>query len=129
MTSVSAPVFYPAPGGMPFSSAVRANGLLMLSGQIPFDEAKRPLTGPIEAQTHAVMKSIAATLEGLGSSLDDVVKVNIWLSDLANFAAFNEVYRQYFKEGRLPVRSLVQASLVFGVGVEIEVQALDRPAA
>jgi 2-iminobutanoate/2-iminopropanoate deaminase len=128
-TTAATPVFYPAPGGIPFSSAVRVNGMLMLSGQIPFDEAKRPLTGPIEAQTHAVMQSIAATLASLGSSLDDVVKVNIWLGDLADFAAFNEVYRQYFKEGRYPVRSLVQASLVFGVGVEIEVQALDRSGA
>lgn len=121
----SAHTFYPAPGGMPFSSAVRAGGFLMLSGQIPFDDAKRPHTGPIEAQTHAVLKSIAATLQALGSSLDEVVKVNVWLSDLANFAAFNEVYRSYFKEGSYPVRSLVQAQLAFGVGVEIEVQALD----
>ena len=126
MTSV--PTFYPAPGGMPFSSAVRAGGFLMLSGQIPFDDAKRPHTGSIEEQTHAVLKSIANTLQGLGSSLDEVVKVNVWLSDLAHFAAFNEVYRSYFKEGRYPVRSLVQAQLAFGVGVEIKVQALDTTA-
>jgi reactive intermediate/imine deaminase len=124
----SAPTFYPAPGGMPFSAAVRAGGFLMLSGQIPFDDAKRPLTGPIQEQAHAVLKSIAATLESLGSSMDQVVKVNIWLSDLANFAAFNEVYRSYFKDGQYPVRSLVQAQLAFGVGVEIEVQALDTTA-
>jgi len=124
----SAPTFYPAPGGMPFSAAVRAGGFLMLSGQIPFDDAKRPLTGPIQEQAHAVLKSIAATLESLGSSRDQVVKVNIWLSDLANFAAFNEVYRSYFKDGQYPVRSLVQAQLAFGVGVEIEVQALDTTA-
>lgn len=124
----STPTFYPAPGDMPFSTAVRAGGLLMLSGQIPFGEDKRPLTGDIEAQTHAVLSSIAATLESLGSSLDDVVKVNVWLSDLANFAAFNAVYRSYFKPDRFPVRSLVQAQLAFGVGVEIEVQALDTKA-
>ena len=123
------PTFYPAPGGMPFSSAVRAAGLVMLSGQIPFDDAGRPLTGPIEAQTHAVLRAIAARLQAAGSSLDDVVKVNAWLSDLADFAAFNQVYAGYFKEGRYPVCSLVQAQLVFGVGVEIEVQALDTAAA
>jgi len=124
----SAPTFYPAPGGMPFSSAVRAGGFLMLSGQIPLDDARRPHTGSIEEQTHVVLKSIAATLQGLGSSLDEVVKVSVWLSDLAHFAAFNEVYRSYFKESRYPVRSLVQAQLAFGVGVEIEVQALDATA-
>ena len=63
----STATFYPAPGGMPFSSAVRAGGLLMLSGQIPFGEDKRPLTGPIEEQTHAVLKAIAARLEGKSS--------------------------------------------------------------
>ncbi|MDR0214666.1 MAG: RidA family protein [Comamonas sp.] len=124
----STATFYPAPGDMPFSSAVRAGGLLMLSGQIPFGEDKRPLTGSIEEQTHAVLKAIAARLEAVGSSLDDVVKANIWLSDLAHFDAFNKVYASYFKEGRYPVRSLVQAQLVFGVGVEIEVQALDKNA-
>ncbi|MDL5038344.1 RidA family protein [Comamonas resistens] len=124
----STATFYPAPGDMPFSSAVRAGGFLMLSGQIPFGEDKRPLTGPIEEQTHAVLKAIAARLEAVGSSLDDVVKANIWLSDLAHFDAFNKVYASYFKEGRYPVRSLVQAQLVFGVGVEIEVQALDKTA-
>jgi 2-iminobutanoate/2-iminopropanoate deaminase len=119
-------MFYPASGAMPFSSAVRAGGFLMLSGQIPFDEASKPHTGSIQAQTHAVLQGISKTLQGLDSSLDQVIKVNVWLSDLANFAAFNEVYRGYFQEGRYPVRSLVQAQLAFGVGVEIEVQALDH---
>lgn len=124
----SEPQFHPAPGDLPFSSAVRAGGLLMLSGQIPFDDSRRPFTGPIEDQTHAVLKSIAATLASLGSSLDEVVKVNVWLSDLAHFEAFNAVYRSYFRAGRYPVRSLVQAQLAFGVGVEIEVQAIDNRA-
>jgi 2-iminobutanoate/2-iminopropanoate deaminase len=119
-------VFYPAPSGMPFSSAVRAGGFLLLSGHIPFDEANKPHSGSIDDQTHAVLSSISKTLEELGSSLDRVVKVTVWLSDLANFAAFNTVYRSYFHEGRFPVRSLVQAQLAFGVGVEIEVQAADE---
>lgn len=119
------PIFYPASCGMPFSRAVRIPGLLLLSGQIPLDDAQRPHTGSIEEQTHAVLTSISGTLRELGSSLDKVVKANVWLSDLAHFAAFNEVYKSYFSEGRYPVRSLVQAQLAFGVGVEIEVQALD----
>ena len=119
------PVFYPAPAAMPFSAAVRVPGFLLLSGQIPFDDAQRPHSGSIAEQTHAVLRSISKTLQELGSSLDKVVKVNVWLSDLANFAAFNEVYRGYFDEGCYPVRSLVQAQLAFGGGVEIEVKALD----
>lgn len=77
-----------------------------------------------EFQFNVVLKAIATRLRAIGSSLDDVVKVNVWLSDLASFDAFNKVYGSYFKEGRYPVRSLVQAQLVFGVGVEIEVQAV-----
>lgn len=121
----TSPTFYPGPANLPLSSAVRANGFLMLSGQIPLDADKHPLTGPIEVQTHAVLKSIAATLESLGSSLDQVVKVNVWLSDIESFSKFNEVYRSYFKPGRFPVRSLVQSKLAFGVGVEIETLAVD----
>ncbi|WP_460096250.1 RidA family protein [Pseudomonas sp. S3_C01] len=117
--------FYPAAPQLPFSSAVRAGGFLFLSGQIPFDSNLKPHTGPIEEQSHAVLKSIGRTLEDLGSSLDHIVKVTVWLSDLNDFAAFNEVYRGYFNSQRLPVRSLVQAQLAFGVGVEIEVQAVD----
>ena len=124
----STATFHPADGPMPFSSAVRAAGLLMLSGQIPF-AAGKPHTGSIEEQTHAVLKSIAKTLQSLDSSLDQVVKATVWLRDLADFAAFNAVYRSYFQEGRFPVRSLVQAQLAFGVAVEIEVQALDHTAA
>lgn len=121
--------FYTAIGPMPFSTAVRAAGLLMLSGQIPFDADGKPHTGSIEEQTHAVLQSIASTLQGLDSSLDQVVKATVWLRDLNDFAAFNAVYRSYFQEGRFPVRSLVQAQLAFGVAVEIEVQAVDSPAA
>ena len=119
------PVFHPAPAGLPFSTAVRIPGLLMLSGQIPFDSDGRPHGGSIEEQTHAVLKSIAATLESLGSSMDRVVKASVWLSHLEDSATFNRIYTSYFQEGRYPVRSLVRADLAFGVRVEIEVQAVD----
>ncbi len=120
---------YPAPGTFPFSSAVRANGWVLLSGQIPFAADGKPHAGDIAAQTRAVMDSVCRTLEQVGSSIHDVVKVNVWLSDLADFAAFNAVYASYFDSGRYPVRSLVQAGLAFNVKVEIEVQALDQPGA
>lgn len=100
----------------------------MLSGQIPFGTDGKPHGGDIREQTHAVLAGISKTLVLLDSSLEAVVKTTVWLSDLADSALFNEVYRSYFQEGRLPARSLVQAQLAFGVGVEIEVQALDRSA-
>jgi 2-iminobutanoate/2-iminopropanoate deaminase len=79
--------------------------------------------GTIEEQTNNVLARIAATLAELGSTLADVVRVTVWLSDLALFARFNEVYRAYFKAPDLPARSTVQAQLAFNVDVEIEVTA------
>lgn len=107
----------------PFSRAVRAGGFLYLSGQIPMQADGKPLRGSIEEQTGNVLDRIVATLEELGSGLEDVVRVTVWLSDLALFASFNEVYRRYFKAPHLPVRSTVQAKLAFDVDVEIEVTA------
>lgn len=121
----TSPAYLSASPGLPFSAAVRAGGFLLLSGQIPFDADNKPHVGTIEEQTHAVLQRISTTLEGLGSSLRRVVKTTVWLSDLANFAAFNQIYTLYFQEGAYPARSLVEAKLVFGVAVEIEVLAID----
>ena len=107
----------------PFSRAVRAGGFIYLSGQIPMQGDGKPLRGSIEEQTNNVLDRIAATLTELGSSLEDVVRVTVWLSDLALFASFNAVYASYFKAPHLPVRSTVQAKLAFDVDVEIEVTA------
>jgi len=107
----------------PFSKAVKAGGFLYLSGQIPLRADGKPLQGGIEAQARNVLDRIGATLAELGSGLEDVVRVTVWLSDLALFASFNDVYRSYFKAPHLPVRSTVQARLAFDVDVEIEVTA------
>jgi len=108
---------------LPFSKAVRAGGFLFLSGQIPLGADGAPLRGTIEEQTTSVIERIAASLAQQESSLQDVVRVTVWLSDLALFARFNEVYATYFVAPHLPVRSTVQAKLAFDVDVEIEVTA------
>jgi 2-iminobutanoate/2-iminopropanoate deaminase len=108
---------------LPFSKAVRAGGLIFLSGQIPLGADGAPLRGTIEEQTDNVIKRIAASLAQQDSRLEDVLRVTVWLSDLALFARFNEVYAGYFKAPHLPVRSTVQAKLAFDVDVEIEVTA------
>jgi 2-iminobutanoate/2-iminopropanoate deaminase len=108
---------------LPFSTAVQAGGFIFLSGQIALTPAGTPVLGTIEEQTNNVLARIAATLAELGSTLADVVRVTVWLSDLALFARFNEVYRAYFKAPDLPARSTVQAQLAFNVDVEIEVTA------
>jgi 2-iminobutanoate/2-iminopropanoate deaminase len=108
---------------LPFSKAVQAGGFIFLSGQIPLAANGAPLRGTIEEQAAAVLDGIARTLTQLGSGIEDVVRVTVWLSDLALFGAFNRVYAERFKPPHLPARSTVQARLAFDVDVEIEVTA------
>jgi reactive intermediate/imine deaminase len=119
---------YPTPLPMPFSKAVRAGGFLFLSGVLPMDPLGRLVPGDIGVQTRVVLERIAATLGELGASLGDVVRVTVWLSDLADFAAFNEEYKRHFTSG-LPARSTVEAALYGGAKIEVEVQALEPPTA
>lgn len=108
---------------LPFSKAVRAGGFVFLSGQIPLGADGAPLRGTIEEQTAAVLERVEAALAQAGSGIEDVVRVTVWLSDLALFARFNAVYAEWFKAPHLPARSTVEARLAFGVDVEIEVTA------
>ena len=115
---------YPTPLPVPFSKAVRAGGFLFLSGVLPMDAEGGIVAGDIAAQTRVVLTRIAATLAELGAGMGDVVRVTVWLSDLGDFAAFNEEYRRHFAAADLPARSTVQATLYRGARIEIEAQAL-----
>ncbi len=108
---------------LPFSKAVRAGGFIFLSGQIPLDAGGAPMRGTIEEQSVSVIEAIAAALAQMGSGMQDVVRVTVWLSDLALFSRFNAVYAGYFKAPHLPARSTVRAQLAFDVDLEIEVTA------
>lgn len=114
---------YPTHLPFPFSRAVEAGGFLFLSGQVAMDPDGTPRRGDVKAQTTTILDNIDATLKSVGSSLEDVVKVTVWLSDMEHFAQFNEAYSPFFPKG-YPVRSVVSAKLAFGLDVEIEVQAL-----
>jgi reactive intermediate/imine deaminase len=114
---------FPTPLPVPFSKAVRAGGFLFLSGQLAMDAGGNIVAGGIQVQTRTVLERIAATLQEVGSGMADVVRVTVWLADLADFAAFNEEYAKHFPAG-LPTRSTVEAKLYKGALVEIEVQAL-----
>ncbi|MGE0885749.1 MAG: RidA family protein [Blastocatellales bacterium] len=109
----------------PYSQAIKANGFIFASGQIPLDPATGQLIeGDIRAQTERVLDNVSAVLKAAGSSLDRVVKTTVFLADMNDFAAMNEVYAAYFGAGR-PARSTVQAArLPRDVQVEIEVVAL-----
>jgi 2-iminobutanoate/2-iminopropanoate deaminase len=108
----------------PYSQAVRAGSLLFVSGQIPLDPKTGALVGgDIAAQTHRVFQNIAAILDAAGTSLDRVVRVGVFLADMNDFAAMNEVYGTYFTSPA-PARATIQAArLPKDARVEIEVVA------
>ncbi len=117
-----------APGsleGLPFSSAVRVNSMLYLSGQIGNLPGTRQLApGGVAAQTRQTLENIKAVLEYAGSSMDRVVKCTVFLLDIDDYAAVNEVYAAYFPEDP-PARSAMAASgLALGAAVEIECLAV-----
>ena len=116
----------PAPIG-PYNQAIKANGFIFVSGQVAIIPASGELvTGDIVAETHQVMKNIAAILEQAGVGFDQVVKTTIFLSDMSLFAQVNEVYGSYFP-GTYPARETVAVKgLPKGVNVEISVTTLDR---
>ena len=107
----------------PYSQAVVVGNLVFTSGQIPLDPETGVLVGEnITEQTHRVCKNLEAVLVAAGSSLKKAVKTVCFLSDIANFSAFNEVYAQYFTEK--PARSCVAVKdLPKGALVEVEVIA------
>ena len=105
----------------PFSHATVHNGLVYVGGQGPFDVAGQQITGDIATQFRATMHNIAAILEAAGTSLDRVLKVNIFVSDLAYLPGLNEVYREVFA-APFPVRTAVEVGLP-GFDVEVEVVA------
>ena len=101
------------------SQAVKAGGTLYVSGQIPADQSGALIEGSIADKTEACIKNIAAILQAAGSDFAGVVKVNVFLTDMANFADMNAVYEKHFLSK--PARSCVAVKqLPKGVPVEIE---------
>jgi 2-iminobutanoate/2-iminopropanoate deaminase len=113
----------PKPIG-PYSQGVIAGGLLFVSGQIPIDPATDKLVeGGIEAQTEQVLKNLLAILKEAKAGPENVVKVTVFLKDLADFPKMNDVYARYLGK-EPPARSTIQAAaLPKGVSVEIDVIA------
>lgn len=111
----------------PYSQAVVAGNLVFTSGQIPLDPKTQQLVeGDIKAQTERVMQNLAAVLEAAGVGFSDVVKASIFVADLADFAAVNEIYGKRFPANP-PARSTVQvAALPKGARVEIDLVAIKR---
>ena len=108
----------------PYAQAVETNGLVITSGQLPIDPATGAFPEGIQAQTRQSLTNVKAILTEAGTDMDHVLKTTVFLSDMNNFAAMNEVYATFFTEGSYPSRSAVEvARLPKDALVEIEVIA------
>lgn len=104
-----------------YSQAIRANGTVYLSGQTPLEPGTGKLVEGIEPQIHQVFQNLRAVAQAAGATLDDAVKVTVYLTDLANFAKLNEIMPQYFGKP-FPARTTIQVSgLPRGAMVEVDV--------
>ena len=111
--------------GAPYNQAIRTDGLVFCAGQVGLDpDTGDMVEGDVAAQTERALQNLKAVLEGAGSALNQVVKTTVFMTDLGEFAAMNEVYATYFVSDA-PARSTVQvAGLPAGARVEIEAIAL-----
>ncbi len=109
----------------PYSQAIKAAGLIFTSGQVAIDPAtQQVISGDVAAQTDRVLKNLSAVLQASGSSLDKVLRCTVFLKNMGDFGAMNEVYGRYFAKAP-PARSTVEvARLPKDVLVEIDVVAL-----
>jgi 2-iminobutanoate/2-iminopropanoate deaminase len=109
----------------PYSQAIRANGFIFTSGQIPLDPATQQIVeGGVAAQTEQALTNLEAILKAAGSGLDKVVRTTVYLKDMTEFAAMNEVYARFFPQPA-PARSTVEvARLPKDVRIEIDAIAL-----
>lgn len=110
----------------PYSQGISLENLIFVSGQIPVNPETGEIAKDIREQTKQSMKNIESILKQSGASLNDVVKITIFVTDLSNFTDVNEVYGSFFTEN-YPARSCVEVSkLPKGVGIEIEAIAVRK---
>ena len=112
----------PKPVG-PYSQAIVAGNTIYVAGQGPFDPKTGKMPATFDEQAVQVFENIKAIVEGAGATLADVVKVNVYLADLANFGKMNDVYKRYFVED-YPARATVGTQLLGEMGIEVECVAV-----
>src|SRR3954454_959093 len=110
-----------APPGGPYSQAVVAGDTVYLAGAVPALPDGSRVTGPFADQAHAAFRNLAAAAAAAGGSLDQAVRVGVYLADFGNFAAMHEVFGQYFGVDHPPVRTTIPVALQ---GMAIEVDAV-----
>jgi len=103
---------------------VKCGDFIYVSGQIPVDpETNKPVTGDIKAETRQVLENVKRVLEGCGATIADVVKCNVYLVDVTDFAAMNEVYSEYFGEAK-PARTTVAVAALPLPGAKVEIDCI-----
>ncbi|MES2488909.1 MAG: RidA family protein [Pseudomonadota bacterium] len=107
---------------VPLTPAVRAGDLIFVSGQLGLDDKGALVSGDIAVQTQQAVERIRSILKQAGASLDNVVKVSVWITDKADFSAFNNVYRECFPNNP-PARSTVVSDLLIP-GAKVEIDAV-----
>ncbi len=108
-----------APRG-PYSPAVRAGDFIFLAGQVPVDPATNQMsTGDIQHETRITLNNVKTLLEGIGSSLADVVKVGVYLADGADFARMNEIYAEFFGDSK-PARTTIVCKFMADIRIEVD---------
>jgi 2-iminobutanoate/2-iminopropanoate deaminase len=107
---------------LPYSSVVVSGDLVYTAGQVPYDMDGKVVSDDISEQVRKTLENLGACLAAAGCGFEDVIKVNGYLTDLADAPAYNEVYKEFFKEP-YPARTTVQAGLL---GFKVEIEAVAR---
>jgi 2-iminobutanoate/2-iminopropanoate deaminase len=114
-----------ARGGTMYNQAVKVGNTLYISGQVAYDLEDRVVgKGDIEAQTRQVFENMKALLESAGMSFDDVMKINVYLTELGNRPGFHKVRQEYFQSDRLPASTLVIVKGLISPDLLVEVEAV-----
>lgn len=110
----------PGPGALPFSRAVEAEGWLYVSGQVPRDAEGNIISGTMLTQARITLGNLQKVLESAGFTLNDVVRVGVYIDDPRDFSEFNKAYAEFFSTEHAPARTTVQASMMSDLRVEVE---------
>ncbi|MEG2004829.1 MAG: RidA family protein [Bilophila sp.] len=110
----------PKAGALPFAKAAGADGWLYVSGQVPRDADGQIVSGTMTTQARVTLSNLRNVLESAGYSMDDVVRVGVWIDDPRDFGEFNKVYGEFFSAEHAPARVTVQASMMSDLRVEVD---------
>ena len=115
------------PEGLPLSEAVRVNDLLFLSGQLGLQPGSLTLVpGGIREEARQALENVRTVLQAHGGSLHDIVKCTVFLADISDWPAFNDVYKTFFPVAPQPARSAIACQLALGARVEVECIAVGK---